>query len=115
MLSGTSTVDVMFTKWDLVESHDDKTSIEEFVNHIQEEFKTLFSHRLGTLRFTRVAAQSSEADLPQGFGLLEIFPSWVKPFSTIHRSRPFLSGGHFASEYDRFRDCVPVTRIRDTA
>ncbi len=114
MLSASSTVDVMFTKWDIIESREDKDEIIAYVESIEEEFRRQFLPRLRSLRITRVAAQPVEAQLPPGYGLHGVFPSWVQPAPVSHSddSQPTVEP---ASEYDRFRRrCLPAVSARRT-
>jgi hypothetical protein len=114
MLSESSTVDVMFTKWDIMESRDDKDAIVTFVQSIEEEFTRQFSPRLRRLRISRVAAQPFEAQLPPGYGLTDVFPYWVKPEHQFRIERTRLAVQP-TSEYDRFNhQCLPrPTTVRE--
>jgi hypothetical protein len=87
MLGEHSIVDVLFTKYDKVVTHRDKTVIEEFIAHIQQDMTKKFSGRLGGLEFHRIAARPESVDvLEPAFGLDKVLSSCVE--ETARDKRP---------------------------
>lgn len=80
-------VDVLVTKWDLIEAAADRDDIVRFVDHMEKEIERQFQARLATLRMARVAAHpTSGAGLGLGYGLEALFYAWAES--------GFPSGGH---------------------
>jgi hypothetical protein len=82
MLRPETAVDVLFTKWDLVNAHDKKADIEAFSKIVEDAIKKQFADRIKNLRIARIAAHPFEGELPLGYGLKESFQSWAN-----HRAR----------------------------
>ena len=79
MLGRDSLVDVLFTKWDLIQSRGSQSGAEDYVAYIKETMKQRFESQVGHLRFFPVAARREEdSDLPFAYGLDVVFPSWVE-------------------------------------
>jgi len=81
MLGNLSLIDVLFTKWDLIESLSDsneKDDAKTFVNYIEQDMKNRFENRVGSLRFSRIASRPADSILKFAYGLESIFPSWVE-------------------------------------
>lgn len=85
MVSARALVDVLVTKWDVVLKSSNVQDTEAFVDHLESEFQSLFSARVGALNFGRIAAQPFEADLPLGYGVTERFPVWARAFNTARK------------------------------
>jgi hypothetical protein len=103
MLGQRTPVDVLFTKWDLIQASDEKDEIVGFADHIEQEFRRLFSDRVPSLRFARVAAHPFDAELPLGYGLPELFQVWAGesvPTEPFHRA--MLREPDDLPEYDRY-------------
>jgi hypothetical protein len=73
-----SVVDVLTTKWDIVEDSNERDKVIAFVDHVEDEVRNRVSDRVGRLRFARVASHPLVGDLPLGHGLAEMFPDWVE-------------------------------------
>ena len=73
-----SRVDVLFTKWDKVKSSKDETTTLKFADHVEADVRHRLEGKVRLLRFARVAAHPFESSLPLGYGLEEIFRSWVE-------------------------------------
>ncbi len=103
MLDSSSSVDLLFTKWDVVEANADKIAIAAFADHVEADFRSQFGARVRELKAARIAAHPSEADLPLGYGLDDLFPTWVDavPSGKAVRRPPFVDS-HNQSEYDRY-------------
>ena len=78
MLGKKSVVDVLITKWDLIQAIDGREEVVSFVEHVEEEVKNRASDRVARLRFARVASQATAGDFALGHGLSEMFPDWVE-------------------------------------
>jgi len=55
-------VDILFTKWDLIEPNVNKSEHEEFIEHIKESISNSFKDSLGRLRFFNIASRQLIAD-----------------------------------------------------
>lgn len=103
MLAETADVDVVHTKWDLVEQHADRLETVAFAEHVDEEIRRHFSKRVGELRFSRVAAHSHDGTLPLGHGLTEMFQRWTERPAGLARHRVRVSSlPSNPPEYDRY-------------
>ena len=78
MLNSDAAVDVLVTKWDLVEKSTAKKEVEEFAGHVEQSILRLFSDRVKRIRVARVAAHPFDSALPFGFGLPELCKAWVE-------------------------------------
>lgn len=102
MLDRQTAVDVLFTKWDLVEASAAKDDAVAYADHVGEEFHRLFAERVRAIRVARVAAHPFAADLPLGHGLADLFPSWAAAAQERGRVRRFpLREPAGLPEYDR--------------
>lgn len=104
MLGARSAVDVLFTKWDLVEASPGRDEIVSFAEYIEGEFRSQFGGRLRALRTARVAAHPFESNLPLGHGLEGLFPSWAESFLGEGRRTRWhpLTEPEGLPEYDRY-------------
>jgi hypothetical protein len=73
-----SVVDVLTTKWDIIENNDERDDVIGFVGHVEDEVRDRLDGRVARLRFARVASHPFLGDLPLGHGLAELFPDWVE-------------------------------------
>jgi hypothetical protein len=103
ILGKNSFVNVLFTKWDLIEDNSDKAKILQFIDHVETEMEERFKSRVGQLRFFRIAARPQKPLLEFGYGLKEIFPSWVEYGSQFH-TVPLIEPCHLVPEreFDRY-------------
>jgi hypothetical protein len=103
MLAETALVDIVFTKWDLIQQSLDRAECEGFAAHIENEMRRHFDDRVGELKFWRVAAHSRTAFLPLGYGLEDLFRSWVErpPGAARHHLR-LVPESEGACEYDKY-------------
>jgi hypothetical protein len=103
MLGQESAVDVVFTKWDIVEASGSKDDAISFSDHVQVEFQRLFADRVGLLRVARIAAHPFEVELPLGHGLEVLFPVWAEAIEVRTRLRTHGRREPAGlSEYDRY-------------
>jgi len=103
MLSPDTAVDVLFTKWDKVEASARKGDIVSFSEWVENAIGRQFANRVKQLRVTRIAAHPFESNLPFGFGLEQLFPSWVEHTaqSSDRKAAPLVNLAG-ANEYDRY-------------
>jgi len=102
MLSSRSSVDVLFTKWDLVESLGGE-SAKSFAQRIEDEFRQKFSSRVAALTFTRVAACPAGKNYSFGHGVAEPLSRWMR--TGPERSRRVAAGSKqpaIQNQYDLF-------------
>lgn len=98
-----SLVDVLFSKWDLVDASENKCENIAFVDQVEASIKQQFNSRVGQLRFFRVAARREKGNFPLGYGLAEPFSSWVQeaPEKTLPTNIQ-LHEPDDISEFDRY-------------
>jgi hypothetical protein len=104
MLSRSSFVDVLMTKWDLVAAAPDAAEIDQITTAFTERTRQHCAARLGRLRFFRVAARPQPAG-GVGFahGLAEIFASWVADSPAFRPAAPIpVRVPENAPEFDRY-------------
>jgi hypothetical protein len=77
-LSIKSAVDVLITKWDLIEGSGERDDVIAFAEHIEGEVRARLEGRVGRLRFARVASQAASGNFTLGYGLSDLFPDWVE-------------------------------------
>ncbi len=103
IIGGTSVVDVLITKWDLVKASKDEIVTKRFTRHVILEFKKRFKARIGELRFCCISARPEKRVLPFAYGIKRIFPRWVEK-TDGKKGRP----GYYSvrlgvsREFDRF-------------
>lgn len=102
MLAETSQVEVLTTKWDLIDGASDRDECVAFNDHIREEMTRHFEKRVG-LSFGSVAAHATQGTLPLGYGLEQRFGSWVeRATGAARRFRSFPAERSDSMEYDRY-------------
>ncbi len=98
-----SYVDVLFTKWDLVEPSGKPTEHSDFVAHVEDDFKRRFESRLGRLRFFKVAARPATLNhYKLGYGIEAPFPSWVEERPQSYEPTAPILNRSALSEFDRY-------------
>ena len=104
MLGRSSLIDVLFTKWDLVQNRAEESAAEEYIASLKAKMKSRFASRVGRLRFFRVAVRPvGGSKLPFAYGLSNIFPAWVEDTGTCARSRDqSLNEPLCVGEFDRY-------------
>ena len=97
-----SLVDVIFSKWDLVDENDEAQT-ETFIRDLEESITQHFAPRLRRLRLARIAARPENPGFELGYGLADLFPSWVEesPATTITPNRP-VCPADAPTEFDRY-------------
>jgi hypothetical protein len=105
MLGKQSLVDILFTKFDLINS-DVNHQAEEFLTFIEQELSKKFASRLARLRFHRVAARPIQSgNIEPAYGLADIFPSWVEETAQQRHPRASLPTDlNTGREFDRYID-----------
>jgi hypothetical protein len=104
MLGKFSLVDVLFTKWDLVQNRPEESATEEYIASLKARMKSRFASRVGRLCFFRVAARPEKGSkLPFAYGLSNIFPVWVEDTGACTRSKDqSLNEPMCVGEFDRY-------------
>lgn len=102
-----SMVDLLCTKWDLVEQGDEAGTV-AFVEDFQRYMSEQYVPKLNRLRFSRIAARPTTPGFALGYGLAELFPAWVEE---VDLGPTVLAGAEtpidLTSEFDRFVFCHP--------
>jgi len=103
MLGAHSYVDVLFAKWDLVQPVAEKRGPKTFLKHVRSQFEDRFGGRVARLRFFEVAARPTASDLPFGYNLDKVVPSWIEDAPCRRYFKPeFPSSFALLREIDRF-------------
>lgn len=95
-----SHVDILLSKWDLVNTGDEGTMA--FITEMEKLLEQQFAHRVGRVRYTRIAARPQRG-YSLGYGLDSVFPSWVED-----RAVPVCQNGRsvrpdeYITEFDRY-------------
>ena len=95
LLDKSSQVDVLFSKWDcldsILKSTTDKPHLQEFLADFEAQLRR-FEGDLGRLRFFQIAARPPSSNvLKEGHGLEKVFRSWVEE-SAVEIERPSTTG-----------------------
>lgn len=100
-----SQVDIVISKWDLVEMSDDKPTHMTFVDDMKKWLTQRFAPEFQRLRFFEVVARREKGEYAVGYGLAEPFKSWVRdlPMATAFDSQERALQGA-ACEFDRYLD-----------
>jgi hypothetical protein len=99
-----SLVDVLFSKWDLIQTNKEQTESVAYINQVEASIKNQFETSFGRLRFFRIAAMKEKGSLPIGYGIKEPFPSWVEDTSeTVVPRSIWLHELEGMSEFDRYQ------------
>lgn len=97
MLHQRSVVDVVFSKWDLI----DKS--ESYASEIEAEIAGRFATTLGELRFVRVAARPvAESDVDELYGVDGLLDSWMIDATSLEEPASMSSYWDVKREFDRF-------------
>lgn len=105
MLGTQSFVDVVFSKWDIVEEHSGAEQIKTFVARIRNEIEDRFGAKLARLRFFEIAARPEpRSALQPGHGMHELFASWVEDSPLLRSGRDYTPALSLHNrEFARFR------------
>jgi hypothetical protein len=76
-----SLVDVLFSKWDLIDASEDTRENAAYADQVEVSIKQQFESRFSRLRFFRIAARRETGDFPIGYGVAEAFSLWVEDTS----------------------------------
>ncbi|KKN14733.1 hypothetical protein LCGC14_0993150 [marine sediment metagenome] len=103
VLSDRSRVDVVFSKWDLVESSPGKDEAEQFREGIESEVRERFGISFAGLRFETIKARQPDGGCLPATGVESLLPAWFsnsRPMNTSeHVAKPSMMPGR---EIDRF-------------
>lgn len=103
MLGKKSVVDVLITKWDLIQASVEKDDVVGFVEHVEEEVRNRAKDRVARLRFARVASQATVGDFALGHGISEMFPDWVEAiWGDDVPERGDIRADGLANEFDKY-------------
>jgi hypothetical protein len=83
MLSSNCTVDVVFTKWDLIEAVEQAAESKAYIRQIETQFTTLFKAHGAALRFCPVAARPSSDVLQFAHGIPRLLQAWLEPTESV--------------------------------
>ncbi len=103
LLGKHSLVDILFTKWDIVQRSPYKNKAEEYTALGEKQMKDRFEARVSRLRFFRVAARPDEnSTLSFAHGLSQVFPSWIEESLLFSVTNQNGKEPQWASEFDRY-------------
>jgi hypothetical protein len=102
MLESTCFVTVIWAKCDYFEAAREKVPINEFVKHVEDEFKAAFGNRIPNFKFHRTAARPTRfPNLRMGYGVKELLKDWIVNWPqgrNMHVEPPVDNGGQRESE-----------------
>lgn len=102
MLGTHSYVDVLVSKWDVVQLSQHREDSERFVADLEQRLREFLEPRLGRFRFERVSSRPlRKSGLPALYNLNSIILSWIEESPHVVPSRP-LDVPKLASEFDRY-------------
>lgn len=105
MIGSKSSVDVIFTKWDIVAQDRPESGTQAFAQSIETRLEGKYADRLGKLRFWRIADRSVPGSGPQDLSeLISLFQSWVEDRAPAQAAGA--SGDSLVAnrEFDRYSD-----------
>jgi hypothetical protein len=111
MLPGDTPIDVMFSKWDLVEVPAVAVGTREFANECELRIRDTMRGCANPITFRSIAARPQLPGLPFAFGLAEVVRIWCLP--PVSRRSPLgwsHAGGKSGREFDYFGQRNPCTR-----
>ncbi|MGD0813504.1 MAG: hypothetical protein ABSA83_07870 [Verrucomicrobiota bacterium] len=95
-------VTVVWAKCDYFEAAKDKSSINEFIRNVEEDFKASFCDRIPNFKFHRTAARPTRfPNLKMGYGVKELLGDWIVNWPQGQNMRlapPVDNGGQRESE-----------------
>jgi hypothetical protein len=78
MIGKQNYVEIVFSKWDLIEPHKRKSDNNEFIDHVIQLLEEEFSEKFRQLDFFKIAARPlNHQEYHYGYHLEQIFPLWV--------------------------------------
>lgn len=86
MLDRSSFVDVLFTKYDLIQPAEKIAQTREFLTRIEDRFRKRYEQRVGRLHFFKVAARPEDPKFSGQNQLKEVFSTWVEETPIYARS-----------------------------
>lgn len=102
MLESACFVTVVWAKCDYFEAAKDKTPMNEFVKHVEDDFNASFSDRIPNFKFHRTAARPTRfPNLKMGYGVKELLGDWIVNWPQgriMHLEPPVENGGQRESE-----------------
>jgi GTPase SAR1 family protein len=105
MLPQKPNINVLFTKYDLIQQQEQDPIIIEFLQSVESTFTENFARRVATLLFYQVAARPTGiSQLKFGHGLEEPFSKWIEetPFSSVVSTFPATNPVIAVREFDRY-------------
>ena len=88
MLDENTFIDIIFSKWDLLEGKPDKANHQIFVDELKEEIKSRFSNTHKEIAFFELASRPKDPDILEfGYGIENIFTDWVQKSRFVFDNR----------------------------
>ncbi len=105
-LTAASIVQVVTTKIDLFEGHQDKQSIDSTLEQFRQRLTADFANRLAELSFWEVSARDPRGELEPAFGVDKLLQDWVSLRSPDVNQAP--SWPSCQNEFDRLLERTPM-------
>lgn len=105
MLDDTALVDVLITKWDMVERMEaaEKEEATNYVARVEQWMRDDLASRFAEMRFATIAARPDpESPLALCYGVAALFPAWVEESMISHRPRRKIQLPPLMREIDRY-------------
>lgn len=104
-----SKVQVVTTKFDLLQSIQNREKLDAQVEQFQTNLLKDFSNRLGELSFWEIAARDPHGEFSAAHGMAELLMSWCAPTSSSIKPEPLRVA--LESEFDRLLARIPAGEI----
>jgi hypothetical protein len=70
-------IEILFSKWDLILTRDDRSAISSFISGIKDIFRAVVKDANG-LEFFEIAARPTNTRVPYAFGLPTLLRHWLE-------------------------------------
>ena len=85
MLGTNTFIEIVFSRWDLLEEKEEKEVHKKFVEEVKKEINKKIKETHKNVIFFNIASRPNNTELLQfGYGINEIFPIWVEKSPFIY-------------------------------
>jgi len=107
MLGIRSRVDILFSKWDLIEQDPAGSRAKDFAATVETQLRERFAQYFAKMRFAPITARRPDGLAPPASGVEGLLPSWCRESRLVQRVPKFsVEGKSNLREFDRFVDMV---------
>lgn len=107
MIDGSTNLDIIFTKMDVVNKSPQKNDVISFIAGIKKFVADNFEKSVARVRFIEIAARPlNDHTLVDGYGLERAFPDWVEVPSDHSHSQEHKTIENYSRQFQKFRFTV---------